>query len=90
MQRIIEDDFTFVTNNAGDFRRLYARQVLHAGLVIIVPSVEPARQRALFGSLLGTLGVDEALVNEVIEISLDGEEAVLTRYDLPRMAGDAD
>jgi hypothetical protein len=26
MPRIVEQDFTFVTNNAGDFRRLYARQ----------------------------------------------------------------
>ena len=30
-------DFVVVTNNASDFRRLYATQPLHAGLVIITP-----------------------------------------------------
>ena len=84
MLRIIDGDFAFVTNNAADFRRLYARQELHAGLVVIVPQVEPTRQRALFSGFLDTLGPDEALVNEVIEIDLDGKEAVFTRYELPR------
>ncbi|WP_244514672.1 DUF5615 family PIN-like protein [Ensifer sp. LCM 4579] len=37
MPRIIEGDFTFVTNNARDFRKLYAKEELHTGLVIIVP-----------------------------------------------------
>jgi predicted nuclease of predicted toxin-antitoxin system len=84
MPRIVEDDFTFVTNNAADFRRLYARQEVHAGLVIIVPQVAPARQRALFASLLGTLDPDAALLNEVIEVSLDGDAVVVTRYELPQ------
>jgi predicted nuclease of predicted toxin-antitoxin system len=83
MPRIVEEDFTFVTNNAGDFRRLYARQEVHAGLVIVVPQVSPARQRALFASLLDTLDPDDALLNEVIEVSLDGDEVVITRYELP-------
>jgi hypothetical protein len=47
-------------------------------LVIILPQVVPARQRALFSALFDALGLDEALVNEVIEISLDGEEAVFS------------
>jgi predicted nuclease of predicted toxin-antitoxin system len=83
MPRILDGDYTFVTTNAADFRRLYAGRELHAGLVIIVPQVEPARQRALFNGLLDTLGAEEALVNEVLEISLDADEAVFTRYDLP-------
>jgi predicted nuclease of predicted toxin-antitoxin system len=83
MPRIVERDFTFVTNNAADFRRLYARQEVHAGLVIIVPQVAPARQRALFSSLFDTLDPDDALLNEVVEVSLDGEEVVVTRYELP-------
>ena len=88
MPRIVEGDFTFVTNNAGDFRRLYARREFHAGLVLIVPQVEPARQRALFSGLLDALGAGEALVNEVIEISLEAEEAMFTRYDLPGAGSD--
>jgi hypothetical protein len=43
----------------------------------------PARQRALFAGLLDTLGPINALVNEVIEISVDGDDVILTRYDLP-------
>lgn len=40
-------------------------------------------QRRLFDALLQTLGPDDALINEAIEISLDGDEAVFERYTLP-------
>lgn len=83
MPRIIKEDFTFVTNNARDFRKLYAREELHAGLVIIVPQVLPVLQRELFGLILDDLADAQDMVNEVIEVTLDGEEAVLTRYSLP-------
>ena len=43
-----EGDFTVVTNNASDFRRRYATQPMHAGLVIIVPSVNRTEQQRLF------------------------------------------
>lgn len=82
MPRIVADDFTFVTNNARDFRKLYARQGLHAGLVIILPQVLPQLQRELFSLVLQELDGNE-LVNEVIEISLDGSEAIIDRYALP-------
>ncbi len=84
MPRIIQSDFTFVTNNARDFRRLYAREPLHAGLVIIVPQVVPHMQRALFQAVLSDLSDGALLVNEVIEIVIDGVEAVMCRYELPR------
>ena len=42
-----EGDFVVVTNNASDFRRLYAVQPLHAGLVIIIPSVNRVEQQRL-------------------------------------------
>lgn len=81
MPRIIEEDFTFVTNNARDFRKLYALEPLHAGLII--PQVTPDRQRALFDALLDNVDGEEFLVNEVIEIELDDGAAVITRYELP-------
>ena len=34
-----DGDFILVTNNASDFRQLYAAQPLHAGLVILIPAV---------------------------------------------------
>lgn len=83
MPRIIEEDFTFVTNNARDFRKLYAKEELHAGLVIIVPQVLPVLQRDLFALILQDLADTQDMVNEVIEVTLDGEDAVLTRYSLP-------
>jgi hypothetical protein len=51
----VERDYTFVTNNRSDFLALYRRTPLHAGLVIIVPNVEPALQRQLFEAALGLI-----------------------------------
>jgi predicted nuclease of predicted toxin-antitoxin system len=85
MPRIVEENFTFVTNNARDFRRLYANEELHPGLVIIVPQVVPALQRELFEAVLADLEPNEDLLNEVIEITLDGEAAEITRYTLPAL-----
>ena len=42
MLRIRGEDFTLVTNNAVDFRRLFRKEHLHPGLVILVPNVTPA------------------------------------------------
>lgn len=77
MPRIVANDFTFVTNNARDFRKLYASEELHAGLVIIVQQVLPALQRELFIAVLQEFADAQEIVNE------DGE-AVLTRYALPK------
>ncbi|UVK48906.1 DUF5615 family PIN-like protein (plasmid) [Mesorhizobium sp. AR07] len=83
MPLIIEGDFTFVTNNAKDFRKLYAKEPVHAGLIIVVPQVGPEKQRELFDALLDDLGPEEFLINEVIEIEIENGIAIVTRYDLP-------
>ncbi|NRQ15276.1 DUF5615 family PIN-like protein [Ensifer sesbaniae] len=83
MPRIVAEDLTFVTNNARDFRKLYAKEELHAGLVIIVPQVLPALQRELFLSALDEIAHGNDLVNEVIEMTIEDGEAILTRYALP-------
>jgi predicted nuclease of predicted toxin-antitoxin system len=84
MTRIVGADLTFVTNNARDFRKLFARQSLHAGLVILLPQVSPAKQRELFRRVLADLGPGDQLVNEVIEIGIVGGEFEIARYDLPK------
>ena len=71
MPRIVDGDFTFVTNNARDFRKLYAQEEVHAGLVIIVPQVVPVRQRELFDGhcqvvCLWSLGVEAAVFQATI------------------------
>lgn len=66
------------------FPKLYAREELHAGLIIIVPQVVPALQRDLFDLILQDLSSGAELLNEVIEITIEEDEAVLTRYMLPK------
>jgi predicted nuclease of predicted toxin-antitoxin system len=83
MPRIVAEDFTFVTNNARDFRKLYGEQAVHAGLIIIVPQAIPGMQCELFDALLDGLDNDEFLINEVIEIELEDGSAIVTRYELP-------
>jgi predicted nuclease of predicted toxin-antitoxin system len=81
-ERIIEDDYTFVTNNRVDFIRLFERMELHAGLIILVPNVVPALQRVLFQAALQYLSTGD-LVNSVLEVVLEGNTVVFTTYRLP-------
>lgn len=53
MPRIVAGDFTFVTNNARDFRKLYSKEDLHAGLLIIVPQVPPVQNGNCSRSICG-------------------------------------
>ncbi len=78
-----EESLVLVTNNASDFRRLYATQPLHAGLVIIVPSVGRAEQKRLFAGALAELAQLGEPVNRVLEIDIDGDDVIFSFYDLP-------
>ena len=78
-----EGDFVFVTNNASDFRQLFAAQPLHAGLIILIPVVKRILQQRLFKAALDELDAIGEPVNRVLEVDLDGEEVTLTLYDLP-------
>ncbi len=89
MPRINEGDYTFATNNVADFRKLYGKQELHAELVIIIPQVVPARQRPQLDSLFDAVEGEPELVNQIVEITLEGEEVLFTSYDL-RGVDDAD
>jgi len=78
-----EGDFVVVTNNASDFRRLYAMQLLHAGLVIIIPSVNRMQQQQLFLGALDELARFGELINRVLEVDIDDDEVTFKLYDLP-------
>lgn len=78
-----EGDFVLVTNNASDFRRIYATQPLHAGLVIIIPNVNRIVQRQLFQGALDELARVGEPVNRVLEVDIEGDEATFKLYDLP-------
>ncbi len=51
-ERIANDEFTFVTNNRGDFVQLFGKMDLHAGLIVLIPNMVPSLQRALFQAAL--------------------------------------
>jgi predicted nuclease of predicted toxin-antitoxin system len=82
VERALERDFVLVTNNAVDFRRLYERVALHAGLIIVVPQVSPEKQRLLFGAVLDEVG-DRWLVNTVIEVMLEDQHITIAEYAWP-------
>lgn len=82
--RIVDQDFTFVTNDARDFSKLYAGIELHAGLIILVPQVPPEQQVMLFDAALRSLaGEAHPPVNEVIEVRLVEGRAKISRQPLP-------
>ncbi|TWB09314.1 putative nuclease of predicted toxin-antitoxin system [Nitrospirillum amazonense] len=83
LRYVADGDFVLVTNNASDFRRLYAVQPLHAGLVIIIPNVGRVVQRQLFKAALDQLAELGEPVNQVLEIDLVGDEVTIGVYDLP-------
>ena len=74
MRTVQAGEYTFVTNNRTDFTALYAKEELHAGLVIILPNVTPARQRELFRAALSHIG-KRNLMNAVLEVDLAGATA---------------
>ncbi len=82
LERVEERDYTLVTNNAADFRRLYAEAALHAGLVIIVPNVVPELQRHLFRAVLDEIG-NADLVNTIVEVEIEDGQIAIAQYQLP-------
>ncbi len=80
MVQIIGGDFTFVTNNRRDFLRLYRIVDVHAGLLIIIPSVDTKQQIALFSAALDAIAAaGDDLTGELVEVGPDGT-VTITRY----------
>jgi len=77
-------DLTVVTNNAGDFRRLYAAQHLHPGLVILIPNADREAQVGLFRAALARLGTMRDLINKGLEVDLVDDRIIFVEYELPR------
>lgn len=80
--RIVAEEFTFVTNNRVDFIRLFGKMELHAGLIIILPNAVPDVQQALFRAALQFVQRKD-LMNAVIEVSLNADTVLCVQYDLP-------
>ncbi len=82
MALIRAQDYTFVTNNRSDFLALHGREPLHAGVIIIVPSVTPVCQRELFSAALKHIGARD-LTNTVVEVKYQETRIVCSEYALP-------
>jgi predicted nuclease of predicted toxin-antitoxin system len=82
-ERVVKDEFTFVTNNRVDFLRLFAPVELHAGLIVLVPNVVPRLQRALFEAAIQYLAGKD-MVNSVLEVSVEGKTVACVEYPLPK------
>lgn len=89
---VIEESYTFVTNNTQDFLRLFAQEEAHAGLVVLLPNVKPALQRELFTAVLDELGEPGDLFNQAIKVRFVGDdraEIETERIDLSLPAEEA-
>jgi predicted nuclease of predicted toxin-antitoxin system len=82
MAIIREREYTFVTNNRVDFLRLHANEPLHAGVIVIVPNVPPADQRALFSAALKHIATRD-LTNTIVEVRYAGNQITCSQYLLP-------
>jgi len=91
---ILAGDWTFVTKNAIDFRGPvhaagsrgeYADVELHAGLVCLngPPGLTLDMQKELFAQVLVELDQNPDLINQVLEVTLDGKDLLIRRYGLP-------
>ncbi len=93
VRRAVEEGFILVTNNTVDFRLLYEREEIHAGLVCL--NVAPGLttldvQKSLFLFALDQLAGNEP-VNEALEVTLTANgEVVLEKYRrfLPLSSGE--
>jgi predicted nuclease of predicted toxin-antitoxin system len=85
MATIRAQDYTFVTNNRSDFLSLHGQEPLHAGVIIIVPNVMPARQRELFTAALKHIGARD-LTNTVVEAKDVRNQIECSEYALPEIA----
>lgn len=73
MPQIVGGDFTFVTNNPRDFLRLYRGVDVHAGLLLILPSVGTAEQIRPFAAVLDAIiAAGSDITDELVEVDRDG------------------
>ena len=84
MRVIREEEYTFVTNNRSDFLDLHGKESLHAGVIVIVPSVVPLQQRELFAAALKHIGTRD-LTNTVVEVRFVKDNIQCREYELPRL-----
>jgi predicted nuclease of predicted toxin-antitoxin system len=79
-QRVMNDNFLFVTNDREDWNALISRVDLHAGLLVIRPRCRREVQKTLFRTALVEVRAVGGLLNKVLEIDENADVAIC---DLP-------
>lgn len=95
-QILLAEDWVLVTRNSEDFRGpretpgsqgQYSRVLIHAGLVCLnAPAgMDLALQKELFSEVLDELDTDGDLTNQILEVTLEDDEAgiQIDRYRYP-------
>lgn len=81
----IRDGLVLVTNNGRDFLRIYAREAIHPGLIVIVPGgIVAEAQVRFFAIALDAIESLGDLVNTIVEVFEDGRVEV---RDWPETGG---
>lgn len=93
---LLEEDWVLVTRNSDDFRGpretpgskgQYSNVSIHAGLICLnAPAgMDLALQRELFSEVLDELDTDADLTNQILEVTLEDDEAgiQIERYRYP-------
>ena len=83
MAFVLGHDYTFVTNNHFDSLALYGKESLHAGLIVLVPNVVPARQRELLKAVLDHIGSQQR-INSVVEVRFRDQQIECFEYSFPK------
>lgn len=83
MRRVRAQEFTFVTNNRWDFERLFSKEPLHAGLIILLKSSRPSLQKELFRAVLLHIAADEP-INSAVLVDKQDASIIIQRYPLFR------
>jgi hypothetical protein len=93
---LLEEDWVLVTRNSDDFRGpretpgskgQYSNVSIHAGLICLNAPIgmDLALQRELFSEVLDELEIDSDLTNQILEVTLEDDEAgiQIERYRYP-------
>jgi len=72
----------FLIDECLDESLIGVARELHAGLIVLVPNVVPALQRALFEAAIRHVAGKD-LLNTVVEVTLERKAVKCTEYSLP-------
>ena len=65
LRRVVQaEGYVFVTDNASDFRPMYARDGVHPGLIVMPATVGRIRQRQLAQTIIGWISSAAAAAQE--------------------------